>query len=131
MIDLRKLAAIDLVFLGYPLILTEYVFGVIFSLALGTFVLLRGHSGWQVLLGVYFVCLGINYIPMVVWTLSIRSRQNARQELGEELGDLNRAMTRFRRQSLALLLPLLPVFLVITARMDRSRARSAGSSPRR
>jgi hypothetical protein len=130
MINLRKLAATDVVFLGFPLILIEYVFGVIFSLLLGSFVLLRGHSPWQVLLGMYFICLGLNYIPMVLWTLSIRSRKNAREELGDELADPKTAMARFRRQSLALLIPLMPVVLAVAGRMERTRTRSAASIPR-
>jgi hypothetical protein len=36
MAGLRKLGAIDTAFLGYRLILAEYAFGVIFSLALGS-----------------------------------------------------------------------------------------------
>jgi hypothetical protein len=43
MVDLRKLAAIDIAFLGYGLIVGEFAFGVVFSLALGAFVLVRGH----------------------------------------------------------------------------------------
>ena len=84
MINLRKLAAIDIAFLGYKFVLAEYAVGVFFSAALGLFVLFRGHSFWQVCLGIYLICLGINYIPMLAYTLSIADKGSAQAELGGE-----------------------------------------------
>ncbi len=52
MINLRKLAAIDIAFLGYKFVLTEHVIGVLFSAALGLFVLFRSQSFWQAVLGI-------------------------------------------------------------------------------
>ncbi|MGH7866749.1 MAG: hypothetical protein ACREP9_03715 [Candidatus Dormibacteraceae bacterium] len=43
-INPRKLAAIDMVFLGPKLTAGEYAVGVFFSVAVGLFVLFRGHS---------------------------------------------------------------------------------------
>jgi len=111
--DFRKLAAIDIVFLGYKLILAEYAFGVLFSLGLGVFVLLRGHSVWQVVLGTYLMCLGINYAPMFAYAVSIGNKQNAEAELADELADKRKAMSKFRRLSVFLLVPLLVPALVV------------------
>ena len=116
MVDLRKLAAIDIALLGYGLILAEYAFGVIFSLALGVFVLLRSHGGWQIPLGIYLLCLGLNYVPMLVWAISLGNRQNARAEMKDELADRQGAMRKYRRQSLLLLVPFLPLLLMATRR---------------
>jgi hypothetical protein len=77
MTNLGKLAAIDIIFLGYRFVLAEYAVGVFFSDALGLFVLYRSHSFWQALLGIYLICLGINYIPLLIYTLS-RRRQRVR-----------------------------------------------------
>jgi len=110
----RKLAAIDIVFLGYRLILAEYAFGVLFSLALGVFVLLRRHSAWQLALGLYLICLGINYVPMLAYTVSIGNKQNAQAELADELTNKRRAMSKYRRLSALLLVPLLVPFLAVT-----------------
>lgn len=112
--NFRKLAAIDIVFLGYRLIFAEYAFGAFFSLALGIFVLIRGHSVWQVLLGAYLICLGINYVPMLTFTVSIGSKQNALAELGDELIERRKAMSKYRRLSLLLLVPLVVPVVVIT-----------------
>jgi len=110
----RKLAAIDIVFLGFKLVVVEYAFGVLGSIALGVFVLLRSHSKAQFAIGLYLICLGINYLPMFVYAASIASKQNARAELGDELFEERRAMSRYRRMSLLLLVPLiLPVCAII------------------
>ncbi len=84
-INMRKLAAIDIVFLGRKLIIAEYAAGVFFSAALGLFVLLRGHSFWQTVLGIYLICLATNYIPMLLHALAISTQQNARVEMADEL----------------------------------------------
>ena|SRR5258708_31608367 len=84
-INMRKLAAIDIVFLGRKLIIAEYAAGVFFSAALGLFVLFRGHSFWQTVLGIYLICLATNYIPMLLHALAISTQQNARVEMADEL----------------------------------------------
>jgi len=78
-INLRKLAAIDILFLGSQFILAEFAAGVLLSTALGIFVLVRGHSFWQAVLGVYLVCLGINYVPMFACAVDITRKQSARE----------------------------------------------------
>ena len=104
--DFRKLAAIDILFFGYRVILAEYAVGVLFSVALGLFVLLRAATFLQVLLGTYFVCLGINYVPMLSYSsIGIANKQNARAEIFDELGDKRTAMSKYRRKSLFLLVP--------------------------
>ncbi len=123
MIDLRKLAAIDVVLLGYRLILAEYIFAVLFSPGLGIFVLARGHSAWQFLLGFYFVFLGVNYVPMLWWTIAIGSRENARQEIGPELADRRAAMAKYRLVSLGLLIPLLPIGWMVAQRVRKAPGR--------
>ncbi|HUI41932.1 MAG TPA: hypothetical protein VL523_08190 [Terriglobia bacterium] len=110
----RKLAAIDIVFLGYKLIFAEYAVGVFFSIALGLFVLVRGSTFLQVVLGAYLICLGINYVPMLAYAVAIGSQSSAQAELGDELTERRRAMSKYRRQSLFLLVPLLVPILAAT-----------------
>jgi len=114
MTDVRKLAAIDIVFLGFGVVVTEYACGVLLSIALGIFVLFRSHSAGQAILGAYFLCLGINYIPLLVYSLSIGNNDEARAELGNELIDKRRAMAKYRRLSLLLLAPLVIPILAIS-----------------
>ena len=105
-IDLRKLAAIEILFLGSKLILAEYACGVLLSIALGLFVVFRSRSPLQFLLGVYLICLGINYVPMFIYAVALRNKRNAGMEIADELDDTRRAMSRYRVQSLILLVPL-------------------------
>lgn len=106
MINPRKLAAIDLALLGSKFIIAEFAGGVLLSAALGAFTLIRARSYWQVALGLYLICLGLNYVPMLVYAIVITRDRSARAEIGDELNDTRRAMAKYRRQSLFLLLPL-------------------------
>lgn len=117
--NIRKLVAIDIVFLGYKLIFAEYLFGVVGSLGLGIFALVRSHSPSQIALGVYLVSLGINYAPMLAYAVSIASNENARAELGDELIEQRKAMTKYRRISLLLLVPLVVPFLALSRQQTR------------
>jgi hypothetical protein len=121
-INPRKLAAIDIVFLGSKLIIAEFAGGVLLCVALGTFVLFRGHSFWQIALGLYFISLGINYVPLLVYAVAITRRQSARAEIGDELSDERRAMAKYRRQSILLLVPLLVPILALARERRRAQA---------
>jgi|SRR6516225_2915352 hypothetical protein len=114
MANVRKLVAIDIVFLGFKVVVAEYACGVLLSIALGIFVLFRSRSAGQAILGVYFLCLGINYLPLFVYARSIRSKERARGELGTELIEKRSAMAKYRRFSLLLLVPLVIPILAIT-----------------
>lgn len=107
MINPRKLAAVDIVFLGSKFVIAEFAIAVALCPALGIFVLLRGHSIWQLALGFYLICLGINYVPMLLYAVAVANRENARAEMGDELNDSRQAMAKYRRQSIFLLAPLL------------------------
>jgi hypothetical protein len=118
--NLRRLAAIDLVFLGSRFVLAEYAVGLVLCLALGLFVLFRSHSYGQVVLGIYFIGLGANYAPMLGWAVAITKKRNAEAELSGELSDKHRAMAKYRRLSLVLLIPLSVAILMITQRRSSS-----------
>jgi hypothetical protein len=120
-LNARKLVAIDLVFLGSKAIITEFSAGVFLSTALGVFVLVREHgSAAQIVLGLYLISLGVNYIPMLIYAIAITRARSARAELGGELDNKPVTMAKYRRQSLWLLVPLVVPFTVFSqARTDR------------
>ena len=92
-IDFRKLAAVDIAFLGSRLILAEFSIGVFGLLALGLLTLLRSHSLGGIALASYILCLGLNYVPLLLYA-SPRAP---------------------RRQSLLLLVPLaVPILALIS-----------------
>jgi hypothetical protein len=119
-IDFRKLAAIDIVFLGRTFIVAEYAAGVFLSLALGLFILDRGHSLGQTGLGMYFLCLGVNYVPLLVHACLLANKDRAQAEMTDELTDKRRAMSKYRLQSLLLLVPLVVPILAVTRERRRS-----------
>lgn len=127
MINPRKLAAIDIVFLGHKLIVAEFAGGVLLATALGVFILVRAHSLRQLALGGYFITLGINYVPMLVYAVVIRRNQSAKAELGDELDDPRRAMAKYRRQSLLLMIPLLVPILAIVQKRSKTQADRGGA----
>jgi hypothetical protein len=119
-INVRKLAAIDLYFLGPKIVLAEFGLGVAAMLALGILSvqagLLRSHALWQIALGVYLLLLGINYIPMLCCAIDIARGGTAAAELGEELREKSGAMPKYRKQSLWLLVPLVSPVAWMTQR---------------
>ena len=120
MIDVRKLAAIDLHFLGPRIILAEFGLGVPIMLALGILSLrvglLRTHALWQIVLGVYLLLLAVNYIPILWCAIDLTRHGNTAAELGDELRDKGAAMRKYRRQSLWLLVPLAVPIALMTRR---------------
>lgn len=110
-ISIRKLAAIDMALLGSKFILAEFAVGVFGSIALGLFVLFRSLSSWQIVLGVYLISLGVNYAPLLGYAIEIACHRSARAEVADELAQPGRSMSRYRRYSLLLLLPLVVPFL--------------------
>jgi hypothetical protein len=112
-INLRKLAAIDIAFLGSKLIIAEFAGGVLLCGVLGMLVLFQGGSFTQLVLGVYLIALAINYVPMLIYAISLTRGNSARMELGQELNEKSRLVVKYRRQSLLLLVPLVVPILAL------------------
>ena len=70
-------------------------------------------------LGLYLISLGINYLPMLIYAVAITKNDSALAEIGEELDNKRRAMAKYRRQSILLLVPLLvPIVAVYRGLSD-------------
>ncbi len=128
MINIRKLAAIDVAFLGPKVILTEFTLAVLGSLALGIFILFRSHSIWQMGLGWYLASLGINYVPLLLYAIVIARHRSARDEIGGELEHSKRANFKYTFQSLALLVPLLVPGIALAQEWHKAKMARSGSS---
>ena len=119
-INIRKLAALDMVFHGPKLILAEFAFGVFFTGALGLFLtyagFVTGHFSvpWVALLGCYMLILAINYVPLLLYAIGIARRRSAHEEVEMELAQKERYARKYTVQSLLLLLPLvIPVLALV------------------
>lgn len=124
-LHVRKLAALDLHFLGPGLILTEFALGVVGSLVLGGMTL-RGAllKGWplrQTVFGAYLLSLGINYVPLLLHAVGLVRTGMASREIADEVANSGAAFRKYRRQSLYLLIPLaVPLFALLQRRADLS-----------
>ena len=124
MINVRKLAALDIAFLGPKLILAEFSIGVFLSAAIGLLSLKRSHSGWGILVGAYLLSLAVNYVPLLLYAIAIVRQRSAQEEVAREVADRNRSLRRYRRQSLLLLIPFAVPILAFA--QERQKAREPG-----
>jgi hypothetical protein len=107
MIDIRTLAALDIAFLGPRIILIEFGAGVLLPIALGALTLARAGSLKGTLFGAYLITLGINYLPLLLYAISIVRAETAAAEIAGESQNRTAMFSRYRRQSLLLLVPLM------------------------
>jgi len=124
LIDFRKLAAMDIAFLGPRVILAEFSIGVVGSLALGLLTLLRGHSGGAVALGFYLLLIGINYIPLLLYAIRIVHLGRASDEIADEQASKHGMFRKYRRQSLLLLVPLAVPMLALARELQQNKEHS-------
>lgn len=130
MLNVRKLAAVDLHFLGPKIILAEFGLGVAGLAVVGWFTLHAGmhreHGAWLIAWGLYMLGLGINYVPLLLYAIGIARRGIAQEGIADELGNRRAAACKYRRQSLFILIPL--VVLVCAIMQELQRRRGAYSS---
>jgi hypothetical protein len=118
MIDIRRLAAVDIAFLGPRIILAEFLIGVLGSTGLGVLTLVRTHSVGGTAFGAYLVCLGINYVPLLFYAISLARSGTANREIADEIGPTRQVFRKYRRQSLLLLVPLfVPILAIVQGRL--------------
>jgi hypothetical protein len=110
MIQVRKLVAVELLFLGPKIVFAEYGFAVVVGSAIGILSLrvgfLRTHALWQELLGVYLLFLALTYAVLLGVAIAMARRGDARKEIADELDDIPTTMRKYRRQSLWIMVPL-------------------------
>jgi hypothetical protein len=111
-IKIRKLAALDIAFHGPKLILIEFTLGVFGCVALGLFAIYFGlfhglnHSLFAVILGCYLLCIALNYVPLLLYTISIVRHKSAHLEVAYELEHRDKYAGKYLGQSTLLLIPL-------------------------
>ena len=110
-INVRKLAALDIVFHGPKFILIEFALGVIGCAALGLFSMYFGlfhgpnHSLFAVIIGCFLLWIALNYVPLLIYAISIVRHKSAQQEVAYELEHRDKYAGKYMRQSSLLLIP--------------------------
>jgi hypothetical protein len=117
-INIRKLAALNICMNGPWIILTEFAFGVVASGILGIYSLYIFFSSttspfFMVIIGIVLVWITLNYIPMLLYAISIVRRKSALQEATFEPAHRKSIMRRYAIQSIFLMLPLIIPVLAI------------------
>jgi hypothetical protein len=111
-INIRKLAALDIAFHGPKFILIEFALGVIGCAALGLFSIYFGlfhspnHLLFTVIMGFFLLWIGLNYVPLLLYAISIVRHNSAHQEVAYELEHRDKYAGKYLRQSTLLLIPL-------------------------
>ena len=117
-----------LVFLGPRIILAEFSLGVFGSFALGVLTLLRSHSLRGIALGSYLLFIGINYVSLLLYAISLVRHNSAKDEIADELTEKRRMFRKYRRQSLLLLVPLAVPILALALAFHRNKPPERSSS---
>ena len=112
-LNVRKLVALDMTFLGTRVIVGEYGAGVVLCGAIAVLSLQRG----ALLLGIPLLWIGLNYVPLFAHAIDLARRGTARQEVAAELADPSKARSYSWRQ----LWILVPFAVIVFAVLQRRR----------
>ena len=129
LMNIRKLAALDIAFHGPRLILAEFALAIIIcgtlgALSLSFFFRTSDHPLFAGMIGLALSWIALNYIPLFLHALSLVKRQSAKLEVASELEDRKLITRRHGFQSMILLLlPLVVPVLALVQEIQRRRRR--------
>ena len=115
-INVRKLAALDIAFLGPKFILAEFALGVFMCAIFGVFSIYVGlfkgpdHSLFMIILGCCLLWIALNYIPLFLYAINTVRYKSARQEVSYEIAHKDKYMGKYRLQSAILILAVYQEF---------------------
>ena len=123
LIEIRKLAAVDMAWLGPRVVVAEYALGVILPLGLGGFTLRSTLSSsnpltWQTVLGAWLVTIAANYVPLFLYAVSIAKAGSVEAEGRPEIPHAS----RYGVQQGIILVPFLVVVIAVVQERRRQRS---------
>lgn len=126
-INVRKLAALDIVFHGSRFVVAEFAVGVVACGAGGLFILTRSLAAdsppalFPLVLGGILLFSGINYVPLLLYALVIVQHDSARDDVAPELRQKERYARKYGVQQVLLLVPLsMPILALYQEWQKRS-----------
>jgi len=134
MIQVRKLVAVELTYLGPKIIIAEYAIAVVVGLLVATLSLRAGlfmtHATWQTILGLYLLFVALTYAVLLGYALSMTRRGNSQAEIAHEVESNGTRATfrKYRRQSIWLLVPLAVPFVALKERRSSRHVFSSGQN---
>ena len=131
-INIRKLAALDIVFHGPWFILGEFALGVVGCAAGGAFSLsfffrTASHPLIAAILGIVLPWIALNYVPLLLYAISIVRHRSAELEVAFELEHKDVYALKYTFQSALLFLPLVVPILAIAQEMQKPSRLNRGN----
>ena len=103
MINIRKLAAVDMALHGRWLITGEFAFGVLLGLGLAIYFLPYVWLWWAAALAVWLLGIAVNYVPLLIYAILIGRAGTMEQEARPEMARIG----RYNVQQILLFVPFL------------------------
>lgn len=124
LIDLRKLAVVDLTLPGPRFILAEFAVGVLGALIFAYFVLrnpliLPIAWTWNVAIGLWLVGIAIHYVPLFLYALDFVRADRIDKEGTPELARVGRYTVQQTLVSIPFLFPFITLFQEMACRHAR------------
>jgi hypothetical protein len=132
-INIRKLAALDIVFHGPRFILAEFALGVVGCAAGGAYSLSfffhsASHPLIAAILGFVLPWNALNYVLLLLYAISIVRHRSAELEVAFELEHKGFYALKYTVQSALLFLPLVVPILAIVQEMQKRSRLDSGST---
>jgi hypothetical protein len=118
-INVRKLAALDLVFHGPRFVLVEFAGAIVLTGGLAALSLRSALWGpghpviWEIVLGVLLASIGANYLPLLINAVDLIRGGTAREEVALELEQATLSRRRYGTQQFLLAVPFAMVAIAI------------------
>lgn len=128
-INIRKLAALDLVFHGPRFVLIEFGGALVLTIGLAALSLRSAFSGpgqpivWEAVLGVLLASIGANYVPLLIHAVSLVRSGAAREEVAAELDDAPLSQRRYGSQQFLLVVPFAVLAIAIAQALGHRNSR--------
>ncbi len=120
LINVRKLAALDVHFHGSRFVLIEFTVGVVLCAALGVWFVISGlYTGAQrsvslAVFGIIMIGIAVNYLSLFLYAVAVIRQHSAQSEVLRELANPGKYMRLYSIQSaLFILLPLALALLAV------------------
>ena len=126
MINIRKLAALDIVFHGVKLILAEFILAVIVCGGVGVISFVNYfHSATRAIFtlveSLFFLWTTLNYLILLLYAIRIVWAKSAEREVAYELEHQDVYGRKYTVQSVILFLPLIVPILAIYQELQQRR----------
>lgn len=121
--NIRKLAALDLVFHGPRFVLVEFGGAVVLTIVLAALSLRSAFSGpgqpifWEIALAALLASIGANYLPLLIHATSLVRSGTAREEVAVELENAPLYQRLYGTRQFLLAVPFAVLAMAITQAM--------------